>query len=137
MAIHAEIKIEIKQGAWADAAEYWVGQAVENHHLAGIRYQVNQHIAQLFYLYQAGKECGCFVLRIDANGEVKEGVIVAGAGNLQGIDLMATCMPAIEKKFIGCSAIRYHTGRPAVAKKMARFGYIADEIVCRKEISNG
>ena len=137
MAIHTQKSIKIKKGTWSDAAEFWIGQAVESHHLPAIRYQVNQDIAQLFYLSSDDEICGSFVLRIDGYGEAKEGVIVAAAGNLQGIDLMTTCLPAVEKKFIGCSAIRYHTGKPAVAKKMARFGYIADEIVCRKEMSNG
>jgi len=137
MAIHTQKSIKIEQGAWTEKAEYWIGQAVENHHLPAIRYQVNQHIAQLFYLSCEENICGAFVLRIDGNAENKEGVIVAAAGHLQGFDLMATCIPAIENKFLGCTAIRYHTGRPAVAKKMARLGYIADEIICRKEISNG
>lgn len=144
MAIHTQKSIKIEQGAWTEKAEYWIGQAVEKHHLPSIRYQVNQHIAQLFYLSSVTCSlsdekiiCGAFVLRIDGNAENKEGVIVAAAGHVAGIDLMATCIPAIENKFIGCCAIRYHTGKPAVAKKMARLGYIADEIVCRKGLSNG
>lgn len=131
------LTIKIEQGNWSDEANLWIAQAVHPANLQGIKYQVDQQIAKLFYLWNDIDICGAFVLRIDTNGIGSEGVIVAAAADLHGVDLMATCMPAIEKKFIGCGAIRYHTNRPAVAKKMARFGFVADEIVCRKEMKNG
>ena len=48
--------------------------------------------------------------------------------------MIASCMPAIESKFLGCKFLRYHTGRPALARKLARMGYVPAEIVSIKTL---
>lgn len=142
MATHTPGKVNpplltIAPGAWCDEAAWWVSQAVRALYLPAIRAQVENELASLFFVAVDGVTCGCFVVRIDRFATHDEGVIMAAAGELPGIDLIATCLPDIEAKFKGCTAVRYHTERPAVARKMARWGYVADEIICRKELSHG
>ncbi len=137
MAHDSQKAVRIEACAWSKDAADWLAQAVQPQHLIGLQHQVEQGIATLFSLVLQDELCGAFVLRIDQNGPVSEGVICAAAGELPGYDLTATILPVIESKFSGCSAIRYHTSHPAVARKMAAHGYQADEIVCRKRISNG
>lgn len=137
MASDSQKAVRIEADAWSQEAADWLSEAVRPQHLVGLQHQVEQGIAVLFYVWLQDELCGAFVLRIDQNGPVQEGVICAAAGDLKGFDLMATILPVIEAKFSGCSAVRYHTSNPAVARKMARHGYGADEIVCRKGIANG
>lgn len=129
--------LTIAPGSWCDEAAWWVSQAVRPAYLPAIRAQVESGLASLFFGKVDGQICGCFIVRIDKFPMHAEGVIMVAAGELPGIDLIATCLPDIEAKFKGCKAVRYHTESPAVARKMARWGYIADEIICRKEINHG
>jgi hypothetical protein len=133
MAIHAP-QVTISEGSWSRDADSWLSQAVRFPYLAGLRTQVEQGIAKLFYFHAEGELCGAVVLRIDQCGDISEGVICAAAAELDGVDMTATIVPAIEKMFQGCAVVRFHTSVPAVAKKMARQGYQAEEIVSRKVI---
>lgn len=134
MAIHSE-EIAITAGAWSKDADSWLSSAIRFPFMDGLREQVEQGIATLFYMTVNNETCGAFVLRIDKCGQINEGVICAASASHNGIDMMASIVPAIEKMFIGCHAIRFHTNTPAVARKMARFGYAADEIISRKIIN--
>jgi len=124
-------KLSIQPGEWGPEAERLLPLALQYATLKEIRAQV-ENGARLFYVTQGAETVAAFVLRVDHTAEGSEGVIVAAAGKLKGGDLMATCMPAIESLFIGCKSIRYHTARPAVARKMAMLGYRPAEIVCTK-----
>ena len=134
MAIHAP-QVTISEGCWSTDADGWLSSAVRFPYLAALRTQVEQGIAKLFYFHSDGELCGAIVLRIDQCGDVSEGVICAAAAELAGIDMTATIIPAVEKMFHGCEVVRFHTSVPAVAKKMARLGYQAEEIVSRKKIN--
>lgn len=130
---HDSQKLTIKPGAWGPEAERLLPLALQHASLAEIRGQV-ENGARLFYVKQGAATVAAFVLRVDHTADGSEGVIVAAAGRLKGADLMASCMPAIESLFIGCKSIRYHTARPAVARKMAMLGYMPSEIVCTKKL---
>jgi hypothetical protein len=130
-------ELRIVPGAWCDEAAWWVAQAVRAAYLPAIRAQVEAGLAKLFFVQSEGATVGCFIVRIDSFTTHHEGVIVAAAGDLPGVDLMASCLPTIEGLFSGVAAIRYHTERPAVAVKMARHGYVTDEIICRKLVTHG
>ncbi len=134
MAIHAP-QVTISAGSWSTDADGWLSSAVRFPYLAGLRKQVEQGIATLFYLQANGQTCGAVVLRIDQCGDMSEGVICAAAAKLNGVDMTATVLPAIEKMFQGCAVVRFHTSVPAVAKKMVRHGYQAEEIISRKVIN--
>lgn len=127
-------EITIRAARWSREADSWLSSAVRFPYLDGLRRQVEQGAAQLFHLWAHGDICGAVVLRIDDCGDMKEGVICAAAAELAGVDMTATIVPALEKMFKGCAVVRFHTSVPAVAKKMARLGYQADEIVSRKII---
>lgn len=125
--------LKIAPGAWGPEAERLLPLALQHASLREIEDQVKNGAA-LFYVTQDGKTVAAFVLRVDHTVEGSEGVIVAAAGRLEGGDLMASCMPAIESLFTGCQSIRYHTARPAVARKMSMLGYEPCEIVCKKKL---
>lgn len=130
-------ELTIAPGYWCDEAAWWVAQAVRATYLPAIRAQVESGLAKLFFGYADGEIIGCFILRIDSFTTHSEGVIMVASANVQGIDLIASCLPSIESLFSGVAAIRYHTERPAVALKMARHGYVTDEIICRKLVTHG
>lgn len=86
--------------------------------------------AGLFAVRDGATLGALFVLRVDGD----EGVIVAAAGGVPGVDLTAEVLPAVERMFSGVRRIRIHTSRPGMAKKLARQGYGAAEVVLFKEI---
>lgn len=126
--------LTIEPGPWGTEADRLIGLSVQHATPADIRFQVEHQGARLFYVKAQGQIVAAFVLRVDELPAGPEGVIVAAAGKVQGIDLMATCMPTIESLFVNCKTIRFHTAVAAVARRMAAFGYHAREIVCMKEI---
>lgn len=133
MANDQKAALSIEPGQWGPEAERLLPLALQHATVNEIRAQV-ENGAALFYVKQAGQTVAAFVLRVDHTADGSEGVIVAAAGHLKGGDLMASCMPAIQSLFIGCRSIRFHTARPAVARKMAMLGYVPAEIVCTKKL---
>lgn len=125
--------LTLEPGEWGADADRLIARAVQHATPADIRHQVEHGAARLFHIKHGGAIVGAFVLRVDHLPGGPEGVIVAAAGDLPGVDLTASCMPGIESMFVGCSTIRYHTASPALARKLARLGYVAREIVCMKE----
>lgn len=134
---HEQKRLTIVCSPWTDPANGLIAQAVKPLSLVNIRRQVQDGQAQLFQVLDGTRVVGAFILRIDQTATGSEGVIVAGAGQCDGVDMLQTCMPAIEKMFIGCERIRYHTEKPALARKLARMGYGGGEIVCIKELNHG
>lgn len=133
MAVH-EKELTISPAEWGADADRWIGQAAPFGSLPEIAAQVQDGPAKLFVATCNGAIVGAFVLRVDHTVTGSEGVIVAAAGHVDGLDLVDTCLPAVESLFRGCRRIRYHTGRPALARKLTRSGYQAREIVCTKEV---
>ena len=125
--------LTIEPGPWTDEAALWLEQAKGAATLADLKAQAESGAA-LFYVRHEGVTVGAFLLRVDQTAQGPEGVIVAAAAALQGVDMIASCMPTIESKFIGCKFVRYHTGKPALARKLARMGYVPAEIVSIKTI---
>lgn len=128
--------LTFQQGAWSAQADQWIRQALQHATLDEIRHQVEHCGARLFYI-MSGADClGAFVLRVDHGADGSEGVIVAASAHLPGHDLIEICLPSIEGLFVGCRRIRYHTARPALARRLTSHGYAPREIVCMKEIKN-
>jgi len=135
MATHAqEQQITLTGRPWTPAAEHWIAKAVRPDFLGNVRDQVEQGRSSLFHLEAGDMVVGAIVLRKDQSPVGIEGVIVAAAGQINGIDLTATCMPAIEVLLSDCQSIRYHTDHPAVARKLSSHGFHVDELICRKFI---
>lgn len=91
--------------------------------------QVEEGAASLFTVDDGGAIVAAFVLRVEGD----EGVIVA-ANSTEGIDMFVALLPHVEERFQGCSAVRFHTARPGLAKIMQAHGYAGQEVVLRKEI---
>lgn len=98
--------------------------------LATVGAQVEDGRALAFTVDYCGEIVAAFVLRVEG----AEGVIVAAAGRLDGVDLIPALLPHIEDRFTGCRAIRFHTERPGLARLMAAAGYVGQEVVMRKEL---
>lgn len=126
--------LTLRPAAWDEHADRWLSLACAGSTtLADLRAQVEQG-ASLFHVLAGELVCGAFLLRVDHLAQGAEGVIVAAAARLDGVDLTHTCIPAIEGLFQGCRTLRYHTESAALARKMARHGYEPREFVCYKDL---
>lgn len=125
--------LTIEPGAWTAEADHWLSQTGSAGELLDYKSQ-HESGASLFYIKAGGQTVGAFLLRVDTTATGNEGVIVAAAAQLEGVDMIATCMPAIEGLFVNCARIRYHTKTPALARKLARMGYAPAEIVSIKHL---
>ena len=121
-------------GEWGDDAAHWLGRALASATLQDL-YRQWQHGAKLYRVMHEGECVGAYLLRVDQTNNGPQGVIVAAAAELGGVDMVQTCVPAIEARFSGVRSIRFHTAKPAVARKMARMGYGPQELICVKEIA--
>lgn len=90
--------------------------------------------ALLFDVSWHGRRCGAVLCRVDPEEWGAEFVIVAAVGRLPGVDLTASCLPALEgvARKLGCRGLRFHTDRPGLVAKARRFGYRPHTTVVRK-----
>jgi len=60
--------------------------------------------------------------------------ILAAGGRLPGVDLFSATLPGIEAlaREAGAGAVRIHTARPGMVKRLGGFGYDLSEVICRK-----
>lgn len=126
--LQSKIEISIAPGAWSQVAESWLALALQMATLDDLKAQYDAG-ASLFYVTAGGVSCGAFLLRVDQAASGPQGVIVAAAGRLRGVDLLATLLLEIENLFIGCDTFRLHSARPGMAAKVAALGYVPGEIV--------
>lgn len=119
---------------WSDEAGVVLVRAVGADTLPDIKHQVENGASLFHVVDRAGQTVGYYVLRVDFDMRGAEGVVVAGAGRA-GMDLLDLLLPSIEKQFSGCYAVRVHTTRPGVVKKLVAHGYGATELTVRKKIN--
>ena len=131
---HDPQKLSLVLGEWGDDAAHWLGRALASATMQDLHKQW-LHGAKLYRIMHEGECVGAYLLRVDSTARGQQRVIVAAAAELRGVDMIQTCMPAIEASFCGVSSIRFHTAKPAVARKMARMGYGPQELICVKEIA--
>lgn len=122
----------ITAAPWCDRAAATLAPAVRS--VENIAAQVKTERAALFWVHADGAELGAFVLRVDTPPSGAEGVVVAAAGELRGVDLTAFLLPTIEAMFKGCKRVRVHTRRQGMAAKLARLGFGIQEAVYTKEL---
>jgi hypothetical protein len=77
-----------------------------------------------------------YLLRVDETQHGSEGVIVAAAGNLPGVDLTGRVLPFIEGQ-LDCDWLRIHTARAGLGRKLQKQGYAVRETVYAKKIGGG
>lgn len=133
MAIDAQT-LTIEAAAWCNDTAFYIAKSLQHAPLENVQNQVNSGAAQAFHIKAGGRIVGAFVLRVDQLETHSEGVVVAAAAELEGVDMVANVMPAIEGMFSGCKTIRYHTANAALARKMRGLGYQPREIVCMKDL---
>lgn len=131
---HDPQKLSLVPGDWEDDAAHWLGRALASATLKDLHHQW-LHGAKLYRVMHESACVGAFLLRVDSTVKGPQGVIVAAAAELDGVDMVQTCLPAIEARFCGVRSIRFHTAKPAVARKMARMGYGPKELICVKELA--
>jgi len=132
----AEKVVRLEPAEWGADAERLVPLALQHATVAEIRRQVETGAAALWHVLEGEAVRAVFVLRVDHDADGSEGVIVAAAGACRGVDLTAALLPHVERLFLGCRAVRIHTARPGMARKLARMGYVPREVVFGK-VCNG
>lgn len=130
----AKVEVTIKPAPWSAESAMWLTLALQHATVADLRAQVEAGAA-LFAVESSGRMVGAFVLRLDQTAQGAEGVIVAAGGNLPGFDFTADLLPHVEDLFSGVVAIRIHTARPGMARKLAAAGYLPREVVFSKVIA--
>lgn len=132
---NAENKITAVSVRWNREAEKMLTAAVQWCDIADIKRQVLHEGALLFRASHGGALLGYYVLRADKLERGFDGVIVAAAGRHPDFDLTASIVPLIEQQFKDCRAIRIHTARAGLIKKLSGMGYQPQEFVMRKSLS--
>lgn len=129
-------KISIAAGAWGPDVEPWLEQALATSTMPDLKSQWEAG-AVLLRVLGNGETVGAVLLRIDQEPQGPEGVIVAAAAQWDGVDMILTVIPLIEKSFQGVKTLRFHTANPAVARKMRGWGYVPREVICIKKVGHG
>lgn len=133
----AQTQLSIRPACWDRRNEELVRMAAPDA-VADIRRQVEGNTARLFAVDIDGDQVAAFVLRVDQFEDGPQGVIVAAAGDGGGIDLVGVLLPYVEALFgPDVVSVRVHTGRPGLAKRLARQGYRLTELVLEKGINHG
>jgi hypothetical protein len=127
----------IRAAAWTPAHEALIALALCTASIADMREQTDNGAVLFEALDEEGALCAAFILRVDRQVDRTVGVVVACGGNLPGTDLTATLMPHMEQRFIGCDAVRIHTARPGLLRKLGGMGYATAEIIFEKALKNG
>jgi hypothetical protein len=130
-------KLKILPGKWSPQVRQILAQAVGIATLSEIETQAKKCIAKIFEVRSDGLLVAAFAVRVDKTATGSEGVILAGAGDCEGVDIVNTVVPHIERVFVGCESIRYHTKRPGLIRKMMAHGYAPTEMIAVKEIRHG
>lgn len=133
-----EIKLTIAAGKWSPWAERELQHALPYAPVDDLRRQVEEHRARLFYVRYQKKRIACYVLRIDGN----EGVIVAAAGAFNDpvregeVSLVKALLHHVERQFKNVWAVRIHTARAGLVRRLSAAGYQPQEFVMRKPCAN-
>lgn len=131
----AEEVLTIAAAEWAEADAVALASAFTvSGALEAVAAQVQSGAACLFHVIDGAAVVGRYVLRVDQLGDSAEGVVVCAWGEWRGGALLPVVLPYIEKQFRGVSALRIHSARPGMIRRLAAIGYQPQEIVMRKEI---
>ena len=136
-----EKNLTIRQASWNPASGQLLEKAMCADPLTGInglRYKVEAGKAALFEVLDDCYLCAAAVLELVPQATGTEGVVVAVGGRLSGVSLTRQVFPAIEKLFVGCSAIRFNTHRRGLVRELQKQGYVLSEVVMTKrKAANG
>jgi hypothetical protein len=93
--------------------------------------------AKLFEVQAEGAPVGWFVLDVADRANGREGVVLAAAGKLTGVQLAQSVLPDIERRFkeAGCAVIRFQTHRRGLVRVMARAGFFSTHVTMAKGLA--
>lgn len=92
--------------------------------------------AQLFEVVCCGAVVARYALRTVDYANGREIVVVAAAGGLPGVDLVASVLPNIEQQGAGAGADRLtmRTRRPGLVRKLKKQGWVLDAYCMGKNL---
>ncbi len=92
--------------------------------------------AQLFEVVCCGVVVGRYALRTVDHANGREMIIVAAAGGLPGVDLVASVLPNIEQQgvSVGADRLTMRTRRPGLVRKLKKQGWVLDAYCMGKKI---
>lgn len=130
----SETELKIDCIAWNDEAEKALTISSLNCSVLDIKKQVIKDLASLFQISIKSEIVGYYVLRVDELVEGNEGVILAMACVNKGFDMTAILDPVVSQQFKNCIAMRVHTARAGLVKKLDKLGWMAQEFVMKKAL---
>lgn len=90
--------------------------------------------ADLFEVVVAGQVVGRYALKTMCRANGSEVFIVAAAGSVPGVDLVASMLPHITQQCQRADRLTINTRRRGLVKKLARAGWTLDSYVMRKKL---
>lgn len=90
--------------------------------------------AEMFDVVHDGVTIARYALKTVRRENGVEVFVVAAAGHLAGVDLVAALGPYIEQQCAGADRLTINTRRRGLVKKMMRQGWTLDSFVMRKKI---
>ncbi|MES2367200.1 MAG: hypothetical protein V4563_15085 [Pseudomonadota bacterium] len=90
--------------------------------------------AMLFDVVVGGEVVARYALRQVARAKGVEVFVVAAAGGLKGVDLVAAIGPYIERQCATADRLTINTRRPGLVRKMQAQGWTLDSYVMRKKL---
>ncbi len=105
--------------------------------LEGLKDDVMQGRAAILAVEARGERIGTLLVRIEQGGDGKYFIIECANSHLAGVDLVKTCMPALEAwaRKLGCRAVDVPTHRPGLVHKMKKQDYTVVKTVLRKVLT--
>lgn len=122
--------LTISRESWSQDAADMLRPAVEHDPLCVVD---DLSGLPLFIARHHGVPVLAYLLRVDETPRGAEGVIVAAAGSLPGVDLTGRVLPFIESQ-LDCDWLRIHTARAGLGRKLQKQGYAMREMVYAKKI---
>jgi hypothetical protein len=122
--------LSISRESWSDEAAEMLRPAVANDPLCVVD---DLSGLPLFIGRHNGKPVLAYLLRVDETPHGSEGVIVAAAGSMPGVDLTGRVLPYIESQ-LDCDWLRIHTARAGLGRKLQQQEYAYRETVWAKKL---
>jgi hypothetical protein len=126
--------LQVRAVPWSCTVANILQSAVGHDDIEDLRQCVEQGATLYAVFDDEGHIRGAYILRIEATATGREGVIVAGAGRINGGSIAAACLPLMEDQLraSGAVRVRVHVSAPAMERMMGLAGYARREIVLSK-----
>ncbi len=122
-----EKNLIIAPAAWSDDAGELLARSAHDPlvGIAGLRASVQAGRGQLFEVTHFGSLVGAYVLAVNPCELGCELLVAAAGGNMPGISLTRSIVPAIELQGKTCDRVRISASRRGMVRQLERLGYTA------------